>query len=152
MINVGLIGCGRISRMHFSSIEMIPEMELKALCDNNSKRLNEHTKKFKISGFKDYRDLLALPDINLIVICTPNGLHYPMAMDAFQAGKHVLLEKPIAIELHEADELIKISHEKNLNFFAVKQVRYNPPVRILREAILNQHLGCLVSWAKQRVI
>jgi predicted dehydrogenase len=131
--------------MHFSSIEMIPDLELNALCDINSKRLNESAEKFKIRGFKNYQELLALPDIDLVVICTPNGLHYKMAMDAFQAGKHVLLEKPIAIQLDEADALIKISQEKGLKFFAVKQVRYNPPVRILRKAILDNHLGKIFS-------
>lgn len=154
MINIGLIGCGRISRMHFSSIAMLPELKLKAVCDNKPDVLRQHQEKYKVAGFLDYQELLAEPEIDLIVICTPNGLHYPMAKDAFNAGKHVLSEKPVAIELEEIDHLIELSEEKNLKFFAVKQVRYNPPVRILREAILNQHLGrifsasLIVRWAR----
>ncbi len=145
MVNVGLIGCGRISRMHFSSMKSFPDFQLKAVCDIDENVLNEHMEKYQVDGYTDYHKLIQRDDLDLVVICTPNGLHYPMARDAFLAGKHVLLEKPIALNTREADQLIQVAEKSGKHFFAVKQVRYNPPILVLRDAIQNGHFGRLFS-------
>lgn len=147
MIRVGIIGCGRISKMHLESIRALPELQLIAICDVNSQTLQTLQSQYAVEGYRDYRELLSREDVDLVSICTPNGWHYPMARDAFLSNKHVLLEKPITLELDEADHLIQLSEEKQLKFFAVKQVRYNPAVRILKKVIDEGYFGKLFSAA-----
>lgn len=140
-IRFGLIGCGRISIQHFASMEAIPEIELKAVCDIKEERAKEAAGKYKVDWYKNYRDLLKRDDIDIVSICTPNGLHVPMGIDAAQSGKNVLMEKPLGINLKEVDQLLDIFKKENKKLFAVLQVRFNPPVQFLKKIISENKLG-----------
>jgi predicted dehydrogenase len=94
----------------------------------------------------DYRDLLGNPDIAVVYICTtPEHTHYPIARDCLRAGKNVLLEKPIAMELFEADELITIARRNRLKFTIGYSQRFNPKIAYARKTIRDGTLGRPVS-------
>jgi predicted dehydrogenase len=94
----------------------------------------------------DYRDILANPDIAVVYICTtPEHTHFPIARDCLRAGKHVLLEKPIAMELFEADELIATAKRRNLKFTIGYSQRFNPKIAYARKTIAGGTLGKTVS-------
>ena len=98
------------------------------------------------SATLDYRDLLANPDIAVVYICTtPEHTHFPIARDCLRAGKNVLLEKPIAMELFEADELIAIAKRNRLKFTIGYSQRFNPKIAYARKTIHDGTLGRPVS-------
>jgi len=146
-INFALIGCGRISAQHFAAMEKLPEVQLRAVCDIKEGRAKEAAKKYKVDWYADYRQLLKRNDIDVVSICTPNGLHVPMGMAAASAGKYVLLEKPLGITLRQVDRMLKHFQKKQKKLFAVLQVRFNPPLQFLKQIVATDKLGRLYNAA-----
>ncbi|RPI45112.1 MAG: gfo/Idh/MocA family oxidoreductase, partial [Betaproteobacteria bacterium] len=110
-INVGIIGtgwCGGIRAETCASNPLVKDIHI---AETRPERLAEVAKLVNArTASADYRDLLAIADLDAVFIsATPETLHYPMARESLLAGKHVFLEKPIALELHEADELIALA-------------------------------------------
>jgi predicted dehydrogenase len=89
----------------------------------------------------DYNEVLADKEIDVIDLCTPSGLHAEMAIQAMEAGKHVISEKPMALTLSEADRIIETEARTKKMYFLVKQNRYNPPVAIMKELVEKGKLG-----------
>jgi UDP-N-acetyl-2-amino-2-deoxyglucuronate dehydrogenase len=146
-IKFGLIGCGRISAQHFSVIKAITEIELRAVCDIKEDRAKEVAKKYKVDWYKDYRELLKRNDIDLVSICTPNGLHVPIGIDAAKEGKDVVMEKPLGINLREVDRLLNYFKKAKRKLFAVLQVRFNPSAQTVKKIIEENKLGRINSVA-----
>jgi len=98
---VGIIGAGNIFDFHYRGIEANPEYELIGICDASPERLRERLGQHNVKGYSDYHDLLAeSPD--LVAICVPHHLHYPVTLDALAAGCHCLIEKPFAVSMPDA--------------------------------------------------
>lgn len=153
-IKLGLIGCGRISTQHFASMEAIPEIELRAVCDIKEGRAREIAQRYKIDWYKDYRELLKRDDLDVVSICTPNGFHVPMGIEAAKKGKDVLMEKPLGINLKEVDKLLNYFKKAKRKLFAVLQVRFNPPIQAVKKVIDENKLGrinnaaLLIRWQR----
>ena len=153
-IRLGLIGCGRISVQHFLAIEAVPEIELRAVCDIKENRAKKAAKKYKVDWYKDYQKLLKRNDIDLVSICTPNGLHVQMGIDAAKAGKDVIMEKPLGVNLEEVDRLLNFFKKTNKKFFSVLQVRFNPSIQAVKKIIEGNKLGrinnaaLVVRWTR----
>lgn len=142
MINIGLIGCGRISKNHFEAIAQQQDAQCIACCDIIVERAREAAGKYKIPFWTtNYEEMLQNPDIDLISICTPSGLHPQHGIRAAQYGKHVLTEKPMACRLAEADELIKACDEAGVKLFVVLQNRLNPSIQLVRRAFEEGRFG-----------
>jgi UDP-N-acetyl-2-amino-2-deoxyglucuronate dehydrogenase len=142
MLNIGLIGCGRISKNHFEAIAAQPDAQCIACCDIIEERTREAVQKHNIPTWTtNYEEMLQNPDIDLISICTPSGLHPEHGILAAKAGKHVLTEKPMACRLAEADELIKTCDEAGVKLFVVLQNRLNPSIQLVRRAFEAGRFG-----------
>jgi UDP-N-acetyl-2-amino-2-deoxyglucuronate dehydrogenase len=142
MINIGLIGCGRISKNHFEAIAAQPDARCIACCDIIEDRAREAAEKYSIPNWTNkYEEMLKRDDIDLISICTPSGLHPEHGIRAAKAGKQVLTEKPMACRLNEADELIKACDEANVKLFVVLQNRLNPAIQLVRRAFDEGRFG-----------
>ena len=142
MLNIGLIGCGRISKNHFEAIASQPDAQCIACCDIIADRAQAAAEKNNIPNWTaTYEDMLSNPDIDLISICTPSGLHPEHGIQAAHAGKHVLTEKPMACRLNEADELIKACDEAGVRLFVVLQNRLNPAIQLARRAFEEGRFG-----------
>lgn len=142
VIPVALIGCGKISRKHVQVIQAIPDLELRAVVDPAPDRARGIAD--SNPGCRVYPDLDAVcgdSSIRLGVVCTPSGLHARQGIDLARAGKHVVVEKPMALRLDEADRLIETCDQHGVKLFVVKQNRYNVPVRHTRDAIERGRLG-----------
>ena len=140
-IRFGLIGCGRVAPRHAQSIAQIHKSKLVAVADIKVARAQNFAQEYAAEPYADYRQLLARADIDAVSICVPSGLHAQVAIDAMQAGKHVLVEKPIAIRLADADRMIAIAREQQVNLGVVLQNRYNQPMQRLRRLIDTGSLG-----------
>jgi UDP-N-acetyl-2-amino-2-deoxyglucuronate dehydrogenase len=143
-LNFGLIGCGRVAPRHAESLRNLDGACLAAVADVQESRARRFAHDYGTEAYTDYRRLLDRPDIDVITICTPSGLHAGMAIAALQAGKHVLVEKPMALALSDADAMLAASRAARRKLGVVLQNRYNPPMQDLRRAVDEGRLGRLL--------
>ena len=146
-LRFGIIGCGRIAPRHAQAIGDIAadyNIELHAACDIIESRVEHYTKTYGGRAYTDYHELLADPEIDVVTVCVPSGLHPQIGIDAARAGKHVLVEKPIALTLEDADALIHTCAEVGVTLGVVLQNRFNPPMRELRALVDSGKLGRLL--------
>ncbi len=141
-IKVGIIGTGFIGPAHIEALRRIPFLEVKALADIDEKTASEKAALLGVErAYGDYRDLLKSDDIEAVHICTPNFLHYSMVKAALLSKKHVICEKPLAMDSVEAKELISIAKEKNLANAVGFNLRYYPMVQQVKTMIKSDELG-----------
>lgn len=141
----GIVGCGRIARRH---AEQIVKMgRLAAVCDIDGEAADELANEFSCKSYPSI-DLMLLqqPDIDIICICSPNGLHAEHAIISLKAGKHVLVEKPLAIATDDARKMIAESIKAERKLLVVKQNRYNPPVLAVKKLLNEDKLGNILSF------
>lgn len=156
VIRFGIIGCGRISKRHAEAIALCQMTELATVCDIVPNKMDAAIDTYmraangaqrnvaQPSLIDDYHQLLKREDINAVVICTESGYHAAIALDALNAGKHVLVEKPLALSTSDADAMIKLAEEKGLKLGVCHQNRFNPPVQQLRQALEQGRFGKLI--------
>lgn len=140
MINFAIIGYGHIGRRHAEHILNNKECRLVAICDTDTDIVDQLPDK-EISYYPKVEDLLSATTADVICICTPNYLHCEHTVAALNAGKHVVVEKPMAMSVAECDEMIAAADRNKRIIFAVKQNRYNPPVAVVKELIASGRLG-----------
>ncbi len=143
-LRFGLIGCGRVAPRHAESISTLPGAVLAAVADINESRAHRFATQYRADPMTDYRRLLDRPDIDVVNICIPSGLHAQIAVDALAAGKHVLVEKPIALSLEDANRMIAAAKVADRKLCVVLQNRYNPPMQDLRRLVDEGALGKLL--------
>lgn len=142
-VRFGLIGCGRVAPRHAQSLIQLPETQLVSVADIREDRARRFSAEYGAQAYTDYHDMLARPDIDAVTVCVPSGLHAQVAIDVLQAGKHVLVEKPIALNLADADRMIATARKAGLRLGVVLQNRYNSPVQQVRTLIDQGRLGKL---------
>jgi predicted dehydrogenase len=141
-INFGIIGCGYIGTRHAKHIVANPSANLIAAFDINesqAKIFNQHFSSCRIET--SINDLVSSHNIDIVNVCTPNGLHYEHALAVLNAGKHVIIEKPITLKAKDAKHLIDVANQHDRKIFVVKQNRYNAPVQALKKLIDENKLG-----------
>ena len=143
--NFAITGCGRISHRHAVQISKVGK--LKAVCDIIPERANELAVLYSATPYYTLEDLLtAEKGIDIISICTPNGLHARHTILSLEAGINVLCEKPLCIQVSDGHDMIAAAAKHGKKLFVVKQNRYNPPVVFLRELINSNQLGSIFSF------
>ena len=153
-IGVAVIGTGWCGGIRAETLAKHPLVKSLHIAETRAERLDELSKKLKpASATADYRELLKNRDIEAVYISsTPEATHYPIARDALAAGKHVFLEKPIAMTLAEADELIATAKSKNLKFTIGYSQRFNPKYAYVRKCIRDATIGKPVTALVSRHI
>ncbi len=146
-INVGIIGTGWCGGIRADTCASNPVVGNLHLAETRPERLAEVAKATGArTATADYRDLMKIEEIDACIIsATPETNHYPMARDCLLAGKHVFLEKPIAIELHEADELIALARKNRVKFTIGYSQRFNPKFAYVKKSIVDGTIGKPVS-------
>src|SRR5690606_1875002 len=119
---------GRISRNHLDSIARIDGLELVAVCDIVEERARDAAQAGSVPYWTSYERMLAEAECDAVAICTPSGLHPAQGIAAARSGKQVISEKPMAISLTAADELVRACDDAGVRLFVVKQNRLNPPI------------------------
>lgn len=143
-LKLALVGCGRIAVRHAEQIARLAT--LTAVCDTNQSRAKDFGNKYKSRVYFDLDEmLLNEKDLDVVSICTPNGLHAEQSIKVFRSGHHVLCEKPMAISVYDCGEMIKEAERANKRLFIVKQNRYNPPVQAIKEVLDEKRLGKIFS-------
>ncbi|MGQ9513967.1 MAG: Gfo/Idh/MocA family protein [Thermoproteota archaeon] len=141
-VNVGVIGCGSIGVYHIASYQKVPNVKVVALCDIDEAALNQAKSKFGVDQiYRDYRDLLSRKDVDAVSVCLPNRLHSIVSVAAFEAGKHVLCEKPPAINANEAKKMIDAAEKAGKKLLIGLTFRFQNRSRVLKEHIEAGELG-----------
>lgn len=141
-----LIGCGRISRKHADALaNQIDDAELVAVADVKPERAEALANEFNCMAYTDYNQMLSEKPCDVVCILSESGLHAKHSVDvARHFKKHIVVEKPMALTLNDADAMIRACDESGVRLFVVKQNRYNIPVVKLREALEAGRFGKLV--------
>jgi len=139
-----LVGCGRIGSRHAQNI--INYGQLVAVCDKDHTKSDAFGKEYRCKSYDDISDMLNNEcDANVVSICTPNGLHCEHTIISLQKGLHVLVEKPMALNIIECGDMIKEAEKHNKRIFIVKQNRFNPPVVAVKKILEQKKLGRILS-------
>ena len=142
-LRFAIIGCGRIAPKHAESIAALPEAELVAVCDILPEQAQAFAAKYGAEPYTDYIEMLKRPDIDVVTIATPSGLHAEIGIAAAEAGKHILVEKPMAMTLETADALIAACRKAGVKLGVIHQNRFNASVKLLRKALEDGRFGKL---------
>lgn len=156
MIKFGLVGCGRIAKRHADLLSSgaINGASLVAVCDIKPERAESFGSKYAVSYFTDMHDMAINANIDIFVVLTESGNHANHVIELSKYGKHIIVEKPMALTLPDADSMIKACDQARIKLFVVKQNRFNLPIIKLRQAIENNRFGKLtmgtvrVRWCR----
>jgi UDP-N-acetyl-2-amino-2-deoxyglucuronate dehydrogenase len=141
-IKIAIVGCGRISKNHFGAIEKHKDnIELVAVCDNNSIVLQEHKTTYKVSGYLDIAKMLENQKIDLVVLCTPSGIHAKQTIICAKYGVNVMTEKPMATRWNDGISMVNACDEAGIRLFVVKQNRHNATLQLLKQAVKEKRFG-----------
>lgn len=146
MIKFGLLGCGRIAKRHSDLLGggHIAGAKLVAVCDQVRERADAIAARFGVPAFYDIDAFLSQEDVQAVSVLTPSGMHPAHTVAVAKAGKHVIVEKPMALRLQDADDMILACDAAGVKLFVVKQNRFNVPVVKAREALDAGRFGRLI--------
>jgi predicted dehydrogenase len=143
-VSFALVGCGRIAQRHAEHINN--QGTLVAVCDVVKEKADEMAAKYNAKAYYDIDTMLAAEKgVDVLSVCSPNGLHSQHSIKGLKAGFHVLCEKPMAINVKDCGEMIKAAEQANKRLFAIKQNRFNPPVAAIKQVIDEGRLGKIYS-------
>ena len=143
---VAVIGCGVIANKHMTGVNEKPECELYAICDSaRDDRLQKHQEEFGAKiAVKDYKELVDDPNIDFVIITTPDNTHMEMACAFMRAGKDVLLEKPMALTMAECEEILRVEKETGKRLMVGQVARYNNNHVAAKKLVEEGAIGDLV--------
>jgi len=170
-LKFAIIGCGRISHKHIEALaNNLKEAELVAVCDIVPEKMDKDVEEYykyiaenakfdtadeyveeiavtkeEVKKYTDYKEMLKKEDLDVVSICTESGYHAKYAIDCLNAGKHVLVEKPMALSSADANKMIKLAKRKNLKLGVCHQNRFNPPIQKLRRAVEEGRFGKIIN-------
>lgn len=143
-IGIGVIGCGGFGLFALQQFAQIPGVKLIGIAGTHREAARAAAHRFGLPDLLEVDALLAMPGLDLVYIATPPFLHHPQAMQALQAGKHVLVEKPTALRPAQADEMLAAARQRGLLAATNLMQRYNPLFGIVTELLRRKPLGELL--------
>ena len=139
---IAIVGCGRISKLHFDAINKYKDkLLLKAICDVDKNVLDQHQQKYSVNSYTDLKELLKNEILDLVVLCTPSGLHSKQAQLIASKSINVLTEKPMATSYEDGLSMVKKCKDFDVYLFVMKQNRNNKTIQILKRAIDEKRFG-----------
>jgi UDP-N-acetyl-2-amino-2-deoxyglucuronate dehydrogenase len=143
-VRFGIVGTGMIGRYHAEGIRETDGAELVAVCRGSREGAEAAAREYGVPCETSYESLLARPDVDAVCLCTPSGMHAAQTLAAAAAGKHVLVEKPMALTMADADAMIGACRSAGVRLSVALQRRTDPTFRAVREAIEAGDLGRMV--------
>lgn len=148
VLRVGVIGCGSIAKnRHIPEYAQNPNVKLVAFSDGLLDRAQEFSDRYGGTAYNDFQEMFANEQLDAVSVCAPNALHAPISIAAMKHGLHVLCEKPMSITLQEAEEMIQIAEENNVQLMIGYNQRYFFPHIIAKQVIQSGKLGKVISFS-----
>ena len=147
-IKIAIVGCGRISAKHFDAVKAHEDqLDLVAVCDSNPDALQKAIQQTGSKGYASLRELLSNEEIDMVILCTPSGLHSQQTIRCAKSGCHVMTEKPMATRWKDGLNMVQACDEEGVRLFVVKQNRHNATLRLLRNAFKKGRFGRVYTVA-----
>jgi len=143
-VKFAIVGSGAIASVHAQAILSIPDATLGAIYGRSAAKVQELATQYHCDGYTNYQEMLKRADIDAVSICTPSGMHADLGIEAALAGKHVVIEKPIDVNLEKADALIKTCQTQGVQLGIIFQRRYSEGVITLKKLLDQGKLGKLI--------
>ena len=158
MLNFALVGCGRIAKRHSEllGLSQIEGAQLVSVCDTVIDKAKTISDEFNVKAYEDMDEMMNSEVIDVVVVLTPSGLHAEHVINIAKYGKHIMVEKPMALSIKDTEDMIYACDANNIKLFFIKQNRFNLPVLKLREALDSGRFGKLtmgtvrVRWARHQ--
>ncbi len=144
-LGFGIIGCGTIANWHVAGIRACKDAKLIGAADFKPEFSQKFCEKYEIKQFMSVEEMLACPEIDVVCICTPSGLHSSYAIQVANAGKHVIVEKPMALTVEDCDKVIKACDDNKVKCCVISQSRFDKTTQAIKKAVENGDLGRLVT-------
>jgi predicted dehydrogenase len=146
MLNFALVGCGRIAKRHSEllGLDQIAGARLAAVCDVVPAKAQTVASRFGVPAFTDMHEMLRTQPVDVVVVLTESGNHARHVLELTRYGKHIVVEKPMALTIADADAMIRACDDAAIRLFVVKQNRFNVPVVKAREALESGRFGRMV--------
>jgi predicted dehydrogenase len=138
---IGIAGCGTIASMHAEAIRQLPNVELVSVFSRNLDKARRLGEKFNVAASNNWDEFIGDKRLNIVTVCTPNGTHLDYGHHIAEAGKHVIVEKPIEVTLERGKQLIEICEQHNVKLAVIFQNRFLSEVMRMKEAIDTGELG-----------
>jgi len=145
ILKVAIIGCGNIFPMHAQSIKVVENAKLVAVCDIKVERAKQKGEQYDCNYYTDYKEMFSKEDIDVVHICLPHFLHAEVAIYAAKQGINIFTEKPMAIKLSDAEEMIKTAKDNKVILGVIFQNRYNPGSQLIKKTLESGELGKILS-------
>ncbi|MCM3088672.1 Gfo/Idh/MocA family oxidoreductase [Bhargavaea ginsengi] len=151
-MNFAIIGCGFIAKKHANAIQQINNANLLAVCDRVPELMDTYVSEYGAVPYTDLEELLKVPSIDVVNICTPSGTHASIAELAAAYKKHIIVEKPIAMTIDEIDRIQAAANKNGVKLAVVHPNRFRPAAMKLKEILNSGTLGkishalCIVNW------
>jgi predicted dehydrogenase len=149
-LNIGVIGLGEIGAIHCESLLQIPQAKLLAVADIDEAKAKQIAKQTGAQPYQDYKELLARNDIDAVIIATPDHLHKEPCIAAAKAGKHILVEKPLAMTLEDSEAILGAVQKANVKLMVGFTLRFLPQYQHAKAGIEKGELGKLISLFARR--
>jgi len=151
-IRFGMIGCGRNGRGHLECARKVEQLELLATCDINEEQAKACAEEFGAKRWTtDWRELVQQDDLDAVLISVPHTLHAEIAVGAAKAQKHIFIEKPMALSVKEADEMIAAAEENNITLMVGQVLRFRKINQQLKEIVESGELGEVRNLMRRRI-
>lgn len=146
MLKVALVGCGRIAERHSELLgkNQINKAVLAAVCDINKEKAKKIADRYGVNYYTEMDEMMSSEDIDIVSVLTESGNHAKHVINLSKYQKHIIVEKPMALTLADADDMIAACDSNGIKLFVVKQNRFNLPVVKMREALEAQRFGKLI--------
>ncbi|MEM4601796.1 MAG: Gfo/Idh/MocA family oxidoreductase [Desulfurococcaceae archaeon] len=144
-VGIGLVGCGAVAHMHAQALKKIKQAEIKAVVDIDEKRAKYFAAKYKVKWYKSLSAMLENEDIQAVYVLTNPQSHAELAIEAMNAGKHVLVEKPMCVTQKEAEAMVIASERNNVKLFPIEQIVFTPAVQRVLKFIVSGKSGEVTS-------
>ena len=166
MVNIGIVGIGYMGVTHFKAIEQVKGGKVYAIASRDPQKRRGDWRSIqgnfgggggmqdlsKVIGYETFDQLLDDPKVDLVDICLPTHLHTAASLQALEADKHVLLEKPIALELKDADRIISLAEKRGCQFMVAHVLRFFPEFRLIKELVEGERYGAVLAARFRRII
>lgn len=156
-LRFAVVGCGSIGKRHIAVLDAEPGATITAICDIDEQKVKALSETYGgIPYYTDYSKMLNEAEIDIVNIAAPHGLHAALSIEAANAGKNILVEKPMALSIKDCNEMIEAAKRNNVKLFVVKQNRYNAPIKLVKQALELGKLGklfmvqCNVMWNRHQ--
>ncbi|MCP4402599.1 MAG: Gfo/Idh/MocA family oxidoreductase, partial [bacterium] len=140
----GIVGLGLIADFHAKAIQAMQKGKLVACYSRSQDKADEFGQKYNCKGYSNMQGFLAHPELEIVTICTPSGCHLEPVLESAEAGKHLIVEKPLEVTLERCDRIVEVCEKKNVKLTGIFPSRFHEVAQVVKKTLDKGRFGKLV--------